>query len=226
MLSRRSLLKTLAAVGSALLLPVDKLAKLRSPFPAQPEAPSEGDLYAGFLLLPSGAAVPSFVKYPVPGIPRVGDPNPTAVTRFFDTPLALAKATRFAVYSPSRLPAGFRAGSAYLVEHDTGEAFGAGVGFEWYNGVANTWECTLSIWAQPAFPRPYPLWSSDPGEPGAPAVVLERVTFLPSPGIMVSTPVGYAFHWIWEGVLYTMRAEYGPSREEAIDLASSLAPIA
>ncbi|NBD35313.1 MAG: hypothetical protein GVY30_04865 [Chloroflexi bacterium] len=83
----------------------------------------------------------------------------------------------------------------------------------------------MSIWSQSDFPRPFPLWSSDPVEPGGPAVVLEKVDFLPSPGIMVTTRRGYVFHWIENDVLYTLITEFDPSREEAFALVPSLALV-
>jgi len=87
------------------------------------------------------------------------------------------------------------------------------------------WVTSLTVAAQCVFPTPFPLWWSEPVEPGGPVVVLEKVSFLPWPGIMVATAMGYAFHWIKDSVLYTLLAEYGPSRADAIALAGGLVPL-
>jgi hypothetical protein len=54
------------------------------------EPPVEGELFAGFVLLPEGAPMPSFVKEPALGVPNMcgvgvgmGGPEPTAVTTNF-----------------------------------------------------------------------------------------------------------------------------------------------
>ena len=111
---------------------------------------------------------------------------------------------------------------ANLIRYKTGGVFAAVVDFQSQNGSSRDWETTVSIWAQPEFPRPFPLWSSDPVEPGGPAVILEKVGFLPSPGVMVATQQGVALHWIKNDVFYTLIAELGLSREETLALASLL----
>lgn len=111
---------------------------------------------------------------------------------------------------------------AKLIRHETGEVFAAVVDFQSQNRRSRDLETTVSIWAQPEFPRPFPLWSSDPVEPGGPAVILEKVSFLPSPGVMVATPQGAVFHWIKDDILCTLIAELGLSHQETLTLASLL----
>lgn len=239
MLTRRNFIKFLAVVGSGVLLP--PLNKLRwldlfnqhvswgPPETLLPPTSSLGEIYAGFLLLPDGAPVPPNVKYPERGMPTFcgvgaghGGPVPTAVSQSFSTAAEMAREVDFPVYIFSKLPERLRQAGATLIRYETGEVFAALVDFQSHNGRSGDWETTVSIWAQPEFPRPFPLWSSEPVEPGGPAVALEKVDFLPSPGVMVTTRQGAVFHWIRNDVLYTLIAEPGPSHEEALALVSLL----
>ena len=238
MLTRRDFIKILAAMsGSVLLSPLSRLKGLYS-FNGEssleqsatlPQTSPLGEFYAGFLLLPDGAPVPPTVKYPERGMPAfcgVGagrdGPEPTAVITSFSTVTDLAREVAFPVYTLSTLPGGLRLAGANLIRHETGEVFAAVVDFQSQNRRSRDLETTVSIWAQPEFPRPFPLWSSDPVEPGGPAVILEKVSFLPSPGVMVATPQGAVFHWIKDDILYTLIAELGLSYQETLTLASLL----
>jgi hypothetical protein len=235
MLTRRTFIKALAAFSGGLLISQDRLKtsqELLSPRMYTPQRSSTGEQYAGFLLLPDGASVPPIIKYPEHGIPIVcgvgagrGGPKPTAVGRSFSTAADLAKEIDFPVYAINNLPRQIRPFGVNLIEHKTGEAFAASIDFQVYDEHKDTWETAMSIWSQSDFPRPFPLWSSDPVEPGGPAVVLEKVDFLPSPGIMVTTRRGYVFHWIENDVLYTLITEFDASREEALALVPSLALV-
>jgi hypothetical protein len=188
-----------------------------------------GELYAGFVLLIEGAPLPDFVIPSRNGIPIVcgvgfgrGGPKATAVTKNIDTPQNLARMARLPLYTLGKLPDSFRPAGGYQIEHESGEVFGASVNFDSYNAKTENWEGSVGIWAQPDFPHPYPLWSSVPAEPDLPAVILEKVDFLPSRGIMVSTQDGYVFYWIENDVFYTLRAEHNPTRKEIRKLVDSL----
>jgi len=235
MLTRREFVKVLVAMGgSAMLSPLGRLKRLYSDEPSLEQSttsqtPLIGELYAGFLLLPDGAPVPPTVKYPERGVPTfcgVGagrdSLEPTPVIRSFSAVTDLTQEVNFPVYTLSKLPEGLHLAGANLIQHKTGEIFAAVIDFQSRHRHSGDWETTVSIWAQPEFPRPFPLWSSKPVEPGGPAVILEKVGFLPSPGVMVTDQQGAVFHWIENGVLYTLRAEPGLSREEALTLASLL----
>jgi len=192
-----------------------------------PRTSQLGEFYAGFLLLPDGAPVPPTVKYPERGMPTfcgVGagrdGPESTAVIKSFSTVTDLAREVAFPLYTLSKLSEELHLAGANLIQHKTGEVFAAVVDFQSHNRRSGDWETTVSIWAQPEFPRPFPLWSSDAVEPDGPAVILEKVDFLPSPGVIVATPQGAVFHWINDDVLYTLIAELGP--QETLTLASSL----
>lgn len=196
------------------------------------QEPNEGEIWEGFLLLPEGASVPKFVIYPELGIPIVcgvgvaqGGAIPTAVSEIFNSVEALAQVVNFPVYTLDHLPEGLRVGNVHLIKHRTGEIFAAFVAFHSYNKTTNNWETIVSIWAHPEFPRPFPLWSSNPVEPDGPAVRPMKVDFLPSPGVEVTTQAGYVYHWIRQEVLYTLTVEPSPNEKWARNIASALVPL-
>lgn len=250
--SRRDFLKWVSAVGGAIAarmagwVPEVQAAPTRISAQTKParheffahvttEPATEGELYEGFLLLPDGAPVPATVEQPKLGIPIVcgigagSGVQPTAITELIDSDATLANKIAFPMYTFKNLPVenggSLRRADANLMRHSTGEVFAATIAFQAHNKISGNWETAISIWAEPDFPRPFPLWSSEPVEPNGPAVILEKVDFLPSPAIGVSTKTGYVFHWINNDVLYTLTMENNPSRDEARKLASLLAVV-
>lgn len=177
MLTRRDFIKLLAVIsGNVLLPPLNKLMRWLDlkdvswgpPETLLPQTSSVGEIYAGFLLLPDGAPVLSNVKHPERGMPTFcgvgagrGGPVPTAVIRSFSTAAEVAREVDFPIYTFSKLPDRLRPAGAKLIRHETGEVFAVVVDFQPHNGRSGDWETTVSIWAQPEFPRPFPLWSSD-----------------------------------------------------------------
>jgi hypothetical protein len=214
MWSRRQFIKTLGVLGGAVAAPFHWLGRARAAAAPQVDLPPGAELYGGFLLLPEGALVPAFVqqpKLPPPNMCGVGEGKPNAVTRPFATAADLAKEVDFPVYTLGEMPNGLRPGSAFLITHNTGEVYGVSLGFETYNPNSAHWECAVSLWIQPDFPKPYPLWPSGPVEAGGSAVVLEKVDLLPAAGIRVATPAGYVYHWITREVFYTLAINLGLS---------------
>lgn len=225
MISRRSFIKTLAALGGALLVPLDRLTGGHIVPGAQVQAPAqaEGELYEGFVLLPEDTPVPSFVSPSRYGIPRFGHavPGAGAVTTDLASAEELAAKIGLPVYTLGRLPAGLRPRGATLVQHPTGEVFGAWVAFESYVLHLKAWACTVDVWIQPDFPQPLPLT--------IPRKLLEsdqkaarKVGFLPTPGVALRGGRNTAFHWIERDVYYRLRTDLDPSIAEADALAATL----
>ncbi len=189
----------------------------------------EGELYNGFVLLDDNAPIPNFVEPSRLGIPiacRVGTGDSKypqeAVSKSFGQSNSLRAAAKFPIYTITNLPNKLRPGGNYLIEHASGEVYSAVTTFETPEQEGEEWEGCMEITAQPDFMRPYPLWSSKPAEPNGPSVVLEKADFLPAPGIMIETQGGCIFYWIKDEIFYTLRAEYGLSRQAAESLAKSL----
>ncbi|MEM2126040.1 MAG: twin-arginine translocation signal domain-containing protein [Candidatus Methanosuratincola sp.] len=91
MLTRRDFIKFLSLVGAGTLTPLRRFLRLTSLEEAPHQQEDTGELYADFLLLPEGTAVPNFVQYPKVPMPRlcgVGaeseDTRPDAVIHFFE----------------------------------------------------------------------------------------------------------------------------------------------
>lgn len=173
-----------------------------------------GELYAGFLLLSDGLPIPAFVVYPQLGPPVIcgaGQANPelTGYGTLYSTPEDVATTADLPIYSLDGLPAELRSRGGNVIRYNTGEVYAVSVDFELFNTEVGLWETVISIWAQPNFPRPYPLWSSEPVEPDGPAVVLEKVSLLPTPGIRTRTQHGDVFYWIQNDILFTLIQETG-----------------
>lgn len=218
MLGRRSFIRALVAVGSLSLLPHIKAWDPSSAGPPESDRASQAEEYAGFVLLPEGAPVPDNVVYP----PRTEHP---VITSHLAKPSDLARLGGFALYVPATVPPSLRDAGCSLLSRPRDAPIAGYVLYQTADAPPAARVTRLSIAAERVFPSPFPLWSSEPVEPGGPAVVLEKVSFLPSPGIMVATAMGYAFHWIKHEVLYTLLAEYRPSRSEATALAETLVPV-
>jgi hypothetical protein len=196
--------------------------------PAQPLAQLvEGELYADFLLLPEGAALPDFVTPPRLGIPIVcsvgiGGPAPTAISESLHTAEELASEVDIPIYTFNPVPEGLQPVGASLIRHETGELYMVTIGFQSYQEETNEWETTVHFSGYPDVPKPFPLWESTPVEPGGPAIILEKVDFLPSPGILVATQRGHVLHWIENGVFYMLVVEHTTSRDAIQPFVDSL----
>ena len=106
MLSRRKLMKGLAALGGLLLSPLDRFGGRGALARAQTVEPAVGDLYEGFLILPMEARIPSLVTFPEPGVPIFcgvgadrGGPKTTAVIESLPSMTELANRVPFPVYT-------------------------------------------------------------------------------------------------------------------------------
>ncbi|MGH2442020.1 MAG: hypothetical protein ACRDFX_02505 [Chloroflexota bacterium] len=238
LLSRRHLLKMLGASAVFIATPFERLLGVRESAGAQ--TPGQGELYAGFVLLPAGAPVPAQVQYPPMGIPifcGVGGQTANAIS------LPLANHTvardwgRLSLYTVSNLPPGAFPAEAEILEYESGAIFGVSLTFR--SSVPGAVDegpsipygsppapshpqAILSLWAQAEFPHPFPFWDENAS---ASTISPTKVNFLPSSGIQVETASEYSFYWISAGVLYRLVLYYHPSQAEAQRVASSLIPF-
>ena len=187
MITRRDFIKTMSLLSGAVLAPVRWLGKWAGVQPAQMEELSEeGELYAGFVLLPEGAKVPDFVQDEKLGMPNmcgVGKENGSevvqAVYSHLDSANELVIQTRLPIYTLELLPEGLQPSGASILSHKTGELYCGTVIFEAYNDTFEDWHTALSIEARVDFPHPVPLWTSQPVEEGGFPIFLEKVDYLP-----------------------------------------------
>lgn len=229
MFTRQDFIKALAAAGVVLLNPFRRLGSWAVPEMASAEE-AVGELYAGFVLLPEGAEIPYFVNYP-----KTGPPNPCGIgvekdgivsnsaTRFFDTAEDLAKAVEFPVYTLDKLPKDVQFASVFIECLNSGAIYTTCLGFEVLNPDNGYKECVISLWAQPDFFRPYPLWFEAPVEEGDLGTVLQKVSILQMPGIKITTQEGYVCYWIKDDILYSLIVE--PAIDKSFQATDSLALV-
>jgi len=186
---------------------------------------TEGEeLYEGFLLLPEGSPVPSFVQCaPAPILCHVHESNNPALvgeTIGVNSIQELKEFLSFPIYTPTTLPLNMRFDTATVIRFaQSGLVFMATVNYN----TSDLIQLPISVLAQPIFPRPYPIWpvrlpDTSEGDP----VYAEKVSFLPSPGVMRLSVPGHVYQWIQQDILYTLVIEHDPSREAAELIAKSL----
>jgi hypothetical protein len=216
MITRRDFIKTVSLLSGAVLAPVRWLGKWAGVQPAQGEEPPEqGELYAGFVLLPEGALAPPFSKCASAPILCVAhdkdDPKVEAFrgeTLWFNSIEELTSNLSFQTYVPTSLPANIEFVNTYLVRFvGSKEIFKARIDF----GFLENMHPLIGLSAQPIFPQPLPIWP-----------VYEKVDFTPTPGVMLPTAEGHVFQWIKEDILYTLMVEYDQHRDVAVNIAKSL----
>jgi hypothetical protein len=188
-----------------------------------------GERYAGFVLLPEGARLPADVQDYRHGIPsgcgagNQGDQATVhAIQTDLESPAEVFRQGGFPLYTLGALPAWLQPAGNSLVRHGTGELFGGWTLFKSYSRALGGWYTSVSILAQVDFPRPVPLWSSSAVEPDGPSVTLEKVDFLPAPGVMIRTYAGFVLHWIHQDIYYILTADR-PSAYDQADRAPAAA---
>jgi len=208
MITRRDFLKIMGMMGMVVIAPVRRLNLF---LPQKIEQEIIGDLYAGFLILPDGAPVPSIVKAPQLGFPNecgvgiISDvPDHSFTTQEFRTLEEFIRDTKLSVYFLEELPKDMRLGSISGIKPINGNVYLVSLGYEAHLADTDIWQCTIWLLAQMDFPRPVPIWYSNPVEPNGPAVIPEKVDFLPTPGILVKTQNGCVCHWIDNDILFTL----------------------
>jgi hypothetical protein len=222
---RRLLRQSLALAGLALLrrIPGGTHAP-RTAGSAPPRlGPGEGELWEGFVLLPEGAPLPSFVSCaPAPILCQTdGSPEAEALrgeTLTFTELAPLRSLIRFSLYWPSRLPPGIVWQGATVTRFArSGEVFSVSLNFGDGKGVPR-----IQVIAQPMYPSPYPVWPVyAPDRPEEP-IFPEKVFFTPRPGLLLPSAQGHLALWIEQNTLYVFIAEHDPRLESNIELIKSL----
>lgn len=246
MVTRRDFIKTMSLLSGVVLAPVRWLGRWASPNllgqlplggvqPAQTEEPPEGgELYAGFVLLPEGAPMPSFVQCAsgAPILCRVEDARDSDVTAFrgetlwFDNIESLRDYLSFPIYIPTSLPRNIELMYGYVIRFvQSQEVFAAKVDF----GIEGNPQPLISLSAQAIFPHPYPVWPvgilSENSESQDEVFIPEKVDFTPTSGVMFPTLYGHVLHWVSENVLYTLIVEHDRQHEAAVKIAKTLIKI-
>jgi hypothetical protein len=213
---RRLLRQSLALAGLALLrrIPGGTHAP-RTAGSAPPRlGPGEGELWEGFVLLPEGAPLPSFVTCaPAPILCQSADPEKDLWGETLEAPDE--GPLRAAPGLPVPMLEGWPLRQTTVIRfQQDGRLFAALLEF-------GEEETIVRLWASPVYPQPFPVWPVYlPDRPGMP-IPPEKVFFTPRPGVLRPTLMGVEVLWIQEGILYTLSIQRG-DREVAAGLIQAL----
>lgn len=208
MLSRKQFIRSISVLGGAVLAPWQQWARSRSVSQIdQQPLPLGADLYGGFILLPQGTNVPSFVKdyqYGIPSLCGASDgteDRPHSPIQAIYTPVQSAQDIRalaqLPLYALKVLPKGVRAAGGALTQYTNGNVFSGEIVYQSLDAVTGQWFTSVVISVQTDYPQPFPLWYSTAVEPDVPGITLEKVSFAPGgAGILVRPRNGVVLHWI------------------------------
>jgi hypothetical protein len=219
MINRRDFIK-LIGMFSVVLTPLNRLISKTS-YELQGGSLSKGELFEGFVLLPADAEVPSFVTPAKTKGPKEKNKSST-VYKEFKSVNDLKAHVKKPIYAidKSKQSADFL--GANVVSYFDDEVFGVSLGFIDPTNATSMEEANISLWAQYEYPRPYPLWNAAPTDEDHLGYGLEKVDFLPSPGIQITTPQGFVFCWIEKNVLYMLILDNYPTSTQALSFVASL----
>lgn len=183
--------------------------------------------YAGFLLLPENARVPSFVR-PGRSINLHGHGALAGESVQFDSIDELKSYVPFPIYVPTQLPSGVQLVDATVIQYrQSGNIWAARTSYGTNSTEGNTVEPLISLWAQPEHPNPYPIWPvRDLDSLDEDIIYPEKVSFssLP-PGILRPSASGHLLQWMHQNIHYMLVAEHDPAREAVEVLASALTQV-
>lgn len=193
--SRRTILRGAIVGGgvSALLRPFRWVAQAAT----APELAVEGESFAGFIIVPPGEGVPLSLpqsnRTPPPLEHLGGDRKPLPQTSYqHDAAVAVARDAGLQLYWPSQPDKELVDIGGVVTRQLDGRVYEACVGLGRPVAGTDFNEPILTIAVSPRVSKPClfvaPGTPKDPGE-------YERATYLPAPGLVVSTPRGYAAFW-------------------------------
>lgn len=225
MLTRRDFIKFMSLMGGVVLNPFQRLGNWLGVETAVGAEEAVGELYAGFVLLPDGADFPPFIQLPkLPLLDMEGN-HVHAEYKQFNTAEDLANYVGFPIYDTDHFQESLRLTTSTAIGHSQSGVYEASLGFEFFDPTINEWRNGVSIHALKDYFHPYPLWSHPPATFGEPEVILEKVDFLPTPGIYVDTAYGFVCHWMERDILYTLYSEPSPVGRDAKQLLSWLRKV-
>ncbi|MCZ7666501.1 MAG: hypothetical protein M5U34_04380 [Chloroflexi bacterium] len=170
----------------------------------------------------------AFPDFPTPIHCGVGDSDEIHVIAThvsFETVEDVVKEVNFSIYKLDGLPVpNFRLGDIVLTRYENGQVDQVLITYEQYMSEVNRWVTTISISSRFTFPAPYPV-AFTPADLVADGLrdfptLIEKVSYLPTNGLQVSTAEGYVYYWVENSILYTLINEpaYGESATELTKL--------
>lgn len=186
----------MSVLGGILLSPISKMGVLKYSDINNTDISSNGELYAGFVLLQEGTPIPEFVINPKNFFPQ------NVISVFYDSITQLRNDVSFLVYTLSEIPRGNHSLQCCIVKDHQENVYYVNQSFLNSNN-----ELVASIWAQPDFLRPLPLWSSKSSENGGLFFNFEKISFQEKSAIRVKDNNYRVYHWIESDIFYTFSVD-------------------
>ncbi len=239
MIDRRKFLKTAGALGAFVLTPLNKIIRLM-PSGESGTPPSGGEFYNGLLLLDYLAPIPDFVEpSSTPILDFIDEKdrhNPKVIeaigeNQWFDTIDDLRRNIHFPLYIPGNLPPNMVLLPSYLLNYKASKkVWEARINYGYQKE-----ELLISISARTEFSQPCPVYSiltyphKEVGDYITDdeyiIVPPQKVTFTPSPGILLPSEHGFTLQWIKKNILYTVFMEFEDWRNNPEKFGSQLIEI-
>lgn len=184
--------------------------------PVQPLVQSEtGELYEGFLLLPDPDELPnvSIEETRRDEVEIVPLGSVSEALTFVSFPL----------YALRTLPPGISFAGTYLEKYKSSQQPQACAIN--YLSKQRSDLVAISITALAEYPKPYPIRPVHKLKNSYEEIEFiypEKVSFLPTPGLVIPSAEGHLLLWIQDDVLYSLISEHVASREAAVNLAKAL----
>jgi hypothetical protein len=226
MFNRRDFIKFMSLMGGVALNPFQRFGNWSGLAADMIQESIEGELYAGFLLLPEESHLPSIVK-PPKHIPPYGD-NPRSkfngVTYYYDSEIDLARKVNFPVYTLNKTIKNIHLVNTSSYENQEGYVYEIGIGFEMYQPASEIWKPWISIHAESDYLTPYPVFFLESHD-----TITEfndlRIDIHNNPGILLRTSMGFVLHWIEENIHYSFLVEPCPKNITPDQLIDKLVKI-
>lgn len=182
------------------------------------ESPPNAEVYEGFLILPEGAQIPDFV------VPKsMSLPHRKGVTTTFDSLNALSTRLGQSVYLPKVMPENDQPSRIMAAQYENGDIFDIYLTYETPDAETDASLATRILRIAPVFYWPNPVFYTPAEHPDEIRVVVDKVSFLPSAGLRVTTVEGFVYHWFSDDLLYTFVVDPSVSVHYADELAASFA---
>ncbi len=248
-IERRNALKSISAVTSAIALTAlgfkyslaqeggatTYLPLVQTNGNAVNSASFNGEVFAGFVLLPENAPIPAFVEDYKHGVPHMCGAHdstqsvdassvdsavvnePHTLNLEVSDAVALSLEAKAPAYIVSGLDDSLLSPNISIVKHADGQLWGSWTVYESKRPKGNHPHQPVSILAQYDFPKPMPLWASASPEKGVPSVILEKISVTPDKdGVLIRGIDGYTLHWIDESVYYTLTVDSAPEIDVSV----------
>jgi hypothetical protein len=207
-------------IGAVVLTPLNKLVH-KTVLDPKNDSLLQGEIYHGFVLLPADAEVPPFITPAKTKGPKEKDKSSTLYKEFKEIK-ELKDHVKKPIYAIDQSKQNVQFLGSNVISYFDEEVFGVSLGYLDPMNAVSIEEANISLSAQYEFPRPFPLWEAAATDADHPGYVLEKVDFLPSPGIQIATIYGFVFCWIEQNVLYMLILDHYSTVDQALAFVSSV----